>query len=115
MALLDELKLNGCDVDSGIERFMGNAAIYEKMIRKLPESIKKQNVKTVFESGNSEDAINATHAIKGTSGNLSITPIYEAYAKMVELLRAGSFEEAHTLYINTIPVEEKILNIIERA
>ena len=43
------------------------------------------------------------------TGNLSLTPLYEAYTKIVDLLRMGNVEEANRIYLEVLPVQEEIL------
>ena len=54
------------------------------------------------------------HALRGTSGNLSITPVYEAYTEIMNLLRAGRPDEAKQLIAKIIPVQEQIVSCIEK-
>lgn len=114
MTLLEELAENGADIKDGLERLMNNEAIYERLLKKLPDSINAQEVLPYIESGEIETATKNAHTIKGVTGNLSVTPLYKAYTTIVDLLRAGKVEEAKTLYINTLPVQEKLIKIIEK-
>lgn len=114
MNLLEELKNLGVNVDEGVERLMGNASLYERMLFKFLDMMKKSTVNPDFDSDNYGDVIEVAHAIKGSAGNLSVTPIYEAYAEVVRLLRAGQPEQAKEVLKNIQPVQEEILNCIEK-
>lgn len=113
MDMLEELKTMGVDVEEAVERFVGNAALYEKMLRTFPKMIRNSEVDPDFDGNDYEDIIEKTHAIKGTSGNLSLTPIYKAYTDIVDLLRSGKPEEARQVLKDVLPVQEKILECIE--
>ena len=49
----------------------------------------------------------------GTAGNLSITPVYEAYSEALGLLRNGQPEEARAVLRKVQPVQEEILSCIK--
>lgn len=114
MVLLDELKNLGVNVDEGLNRLMGNASLYERMFVKFYEMMKKAPVNPDFDSNDYADVIEVAHAVKGSAGNLSITPIYEAYAEIVSLLRAGKPEEAKKILKKVQPVQTEILGCIEK-
>lgn len=114
MDMLEELKTMGVDVEEAVERFVGNAALYEKMLRTFPKMIRNSEVDPDFDGNDYADIIEKTHAIKGTSGNLSLTPIYKAYTDIVDLLRSEKPEEARQVLKDVLPVQEKILECIER-
>ena len=114
MDLLEELKENGCDTQDGLNRLMGNKAIYEKLLKKAPASIEPLNVQQCLDSGDITKSIEASHTVKGITGNLSLTPLYTAYSKITDLLRADNLEEARQLYKNTLPLQDKIFSIIAK-
>ncbi len=68
MGLLEELKVLGTDVDDALERFMGNASLYERMLKKLPDMIKSASVQPDFDCGDYTDIIEKTHKLKGVTG-----------------------------------------------
>lgn len=112
MALLEELSNLGVDINDGLNRLMNNKGIYEKLLKKLPEAINQQKVLPFIDSGDIETATRNAHTIKGVTGNLSITPLYTAYTEIVNLLRAEKIDEARSLYVNILPAQEKIIEVI---
>lgn len=114
MSLFEELKDMGVNVDEGLDRLMGNASLYERMLLKFLEMMKKSLVTPDFDCNDYADVIEIAHAIKGSAGNLSITPIYEAYAEIVSLLRAGQPVQAREVLEKVQPVQEDILGCIEK-
>lgn len=114
MSLFDELKALGVDVDGGLKRINGNEKLYTKLLGSFTKSIDTYHVDTGFDGNDYNDIIEKTHAIKGVSGNLSITPVYESYTKIVDLLRAGKPEEARAVLEAILPVQEKIVECIEK-
>ena len=114
MTLTEELKSLGVDVDGALKRLGGNAALYERLLGTSPKTIREHYVSADFDGNDYGTTTEMAHAIKGTSGNLSITPVYEAYTEIVNLLRAGKPEEARELLKKILPVQENILACIER-
>ncbi len=114
MSMVDELKELGANVDEAMQRFMNNAALYEKMLKKLPNMMKGTQVMEAIEAGNIDGAIETAHTLKGVLGNLSITPLYEAYTDIVALLRQNDTEKAKSVLEGSFPVEEKVVACIEK-
>lgn len=112
MSMLNDLKALGANTDEGLKRFMNNAAFYEKMLKKFVPNVKELEVMTFLESGDLEKAVTNAHTLKGVTGNLSLTPLFEAYDEIVTLLRADKPEEAKQKMLETLPVQESILQCI---
>lgn len=113
MNLLDELRTLGVDVDDGLKRLMGNEKLYTKLLGSFVKMMKSQAVDTEFDAADCTEAIERAHAIEGTAGNLSLTPIYESYTEILGLLRNGKPEEARELLKKVAPVQEGIVACIE--
>lgn len=114
MDLLEELKSKDVNVEEAIERFLGNASLYEKMLMKFLDLMNDMAVDTNFDCNEYNDIIEKTHAIKGAAGNLSIDPIYEAYTEIVNLLRAHQPEQAKLVLEKIIPVQNDIIECIKK-
>lgn len=114
MNLFEELKELGVNIDEGMNRLMGNASLYERMLGSFAKMIKEEAVSVDFDGMDYADVIEKAHAIKGTSGNLSITPIYEAYSEIVRLLREDQPEPAREVLKKMLPVQEAIVQCIEK-
>ena len=114
MSFFDELRTLGVDIDGGLKRLNGNQSFYERMLRSVPKMLEKDPVDPEFPADDYGDIIEKTHAIKGATGNLSLTPLYEAYTQIVDLLREGKPEEARKILKDILPVQEQILNTINQ-
>lgn len=113
MSLFEELKELGVNVDEGLQRINGNEKLFTRLLGTFVKSTEANALSPDFDASDCTEAIEKTHAIKGTSGNLSITPMYEAYTKIVDLLRTGKPEEARQELIQILPVQEQILQCIK--
>lgn len=114
MGLLDELKELDVNTDEGLGRFMNNAALYERMLGKINATVKDLEVMPYFESGDLETALANAHTLKGVTGNLSLTPLYDAYTEIVAQLRGNEPEKAKERMAEILPVQEKIMKCIEK-
>lgn len=113
MGLFEDLKELGVNVDEGLERLGGNQALYERLLGSFLKTMDAHHVEPDFDTSDLAEAIEKTHAIKGTSGNLSITPVYEAYTEIVALLRADQPDQAKEVLEKILPVQEKIIDCIK--
>lgn len=114
MDFMQELKGLGVNTDEGLLRMGGNSSLYERMLVKLKDMIKDSPVRMDFDLSDYSDIIEAAHAIKGASGNLAVTPIYESYSRLVELLREQQPEQAKKILEEVLPVQNAIVDCIER-
>lgn len=115
MSLLEELGTLGVNVEEGTKRLMGNAALYEKMMGTFTKMMADSSIQVEdFDCDDCTALIEKTHAIKGATGNLSLTPIYEAYTEIVALLRRNEPAKAKEVYERVLPVQTEIINCIEK-
>lgn len=114
MGLFEDLKELGVDVDGGLKRINGNEKLYTKLLGSFIKSVNTYQVGVDFDGNDLEEVIEKTHAIKGVSGNLSITPVYESYTKIVDLLRTGKPEEAREILEQILPLQDQIVECIEK-
>lgn len=114
MSLIDDLKSLGVNTDEALQRFMGKSELYEKMLGKLTAAINDVPVMPAFDAEDYQKALESAHTLKGVTGNLSVTPLFEGYAKTVDLLRAGEPLKARQVYEEMLPVQKEILNCIEK-
>ncbi len=114
MELFDELRTLGVDIDDGLKRLMNNEGLYKRMLGLFVKTLRSQYVPIDFNADDCTEAIEKAHSIKGTAGNLSITPLYEAYNEVLTLLRTGRAEEARPILERIIPVQNEIIACIEK-
>ncbi len=84
----------GIDLDSLINRLMGNTSLIPIFIKKFSSDKNFQKLTEAFENENVKDAELASHTLKGMCGNLSLSELYELFTTQVSLIRSGEFEEA---------------------
>ena len=114
MGLIEEISLLGADIKDGLSRCLDNNALYERMLKKLPTAIEGAPVMPYIRSGDLDMAMSNAHTIKGVVGNLSLTPLYNNYSELVNLLVDGKPEKAEELLSETMKIQQDIVDCIKR-
>ena len=90
MLTLDSLRAFGANVDEGMGRCINNEAFYLRMVNSGLNDPNFDKLDKAMEENDAKAAFEAVHALKGTTGNLALTPIYEPICEMTEKLRKQS-------------------------
>ena len=114
MALLDELKELHVDVEQALSSLGGNSPLYEKLIFKLSAMIRDYEDTDGFEDNDYQEIMEKAHALKGATGNLAVTPLYNGYSDIVRLLREERPKQAKEVIRTMLPVQEEIIRCIEK-
>ena len=112
MSLFEELEGLGVNVSEGMNRLGGNEALYTRLLGTFTKTIGNYEILPDFDPADCEALVEKAHAIKGTAGNLSITPVYAAYTTITDMLRAGKPEEARAAQTEILPVQKQIIECI---
>lgn len=114
MSLFEELTGLGVNIEEGLKRLNGNENLYKRLLGSFIKTIQTHSVRPDFDQTDYNEVIEKAHAIKGASGNLSITPVYESYTEIVNLLRAGQPEQAVPVIEKILPIQDEIVKCIEK-
>lgn len=115
MGFMEELEALGVNTKEGIDRVMGDQELYESMLAMFVESVKEPEVrKEDFDAADLDELIRQIHMLKGIAGNLSMTPLFEAYTRTLGLLRDNRPGEAKAVFEGLLPVQVQIIECIER-
>ena len=90
MLTIDALKAYGANTDEGLARCFNNEAFYLRLVGMGLADANFDKLKAAMEAGDTAAAFEAAHALKGSIGNLSLTPIFEPVSALTELLRGKS-------------------------
>lgn len=88
------LEQSGVDVNAALERFMNREDLMERFLKRFLQDENLAALQTALDAGQEEDAIRAAHALKGVSGNLSLTVLYDRVTAQLAQLRAGDLAGA---------------------
>ena len=81
----------GVDYNKGLERFMGNVALYHKFLLKFLGDGSFAHFKESFAAGNLENAGKHVHTLKGTAGNLSLMRLFVSSYDIVQAVHSTFF------------------------
>ena len=115
MSMIEELKNLGLDVEEGLDRVMGDSSLYEMMLGMFVNSVRDNPVSPEdFDSQDPETVAKTIHMLKGITGNLAITPLFEGYTKSLTLLRGGQIQDAKAEFKRVLPIQTEIIECINR-
>ena len=76
----------GGDYEGTMRRLMGNEMLFYRLLPKVFDE-NFQNLEDALTLGDLDAAFDAAHTLKGVSGNLGLTSLYNAVCEIVEPLR----------------------------
>ncbi len=88
---------NGIDVESALERFMGNEALYERFLRGFAEDKTYDALAEAIKAGDAKKAFLEAHTLKGVCANLSLIELLNPVNAVTEALRGGDLDTAKRL------------------
>lgn len=104
----------GIDVKDVLERFMGNEALLERMLKRFTQSEVHESLEEAVKSRDAEAALAASHTLKGMTSNLSMSELTRLFTRQVELFRSGDAEAAYGLMDEiTAEYRRMVRNILE--
>jgi HPt (histidine-containing phosphotransfer) domain-containing protein len=108
---LDALRAYGANTREGLARCLNNEAFYLRMVAMALADQNFDALTAAMNAGNTSAAFAAAHALKGSIGNVSLTPIYKPVCELTELLRGKSVptDAARALVEQIVAAREKAL------
>lgn len=95
----------GADYQTTMNRFMGNEALYVRLLAMLFDDQNLRQLGTALDRGDLRSAFEAAHTLKGVVGNMGLTPLYQAVCAIVEPLRNGEPREDYPALYQAIEGE----------
>lgn len=115
MSLLEELRGMDVNVEEGLERVLDDEPLYETMLGMFIDTVNSNPIEIEdFKAESLDVLISRVHTLKGLTGNLAMTLLYDGYLQVLDLLRAGRAEEAVKEYEQILPAQEAIIDCIKR-
>ncbi|WP_180326534.1 Hpt domain-containing protein [Raoultibacter phocaeensis] len=112
---IDDLIAHGVDYRGGVERFGGNAAMFEKFIFRYLDDDHYELLVQAIEAGDAEEGFRVAHTLKGVVGNLSFASYFELLEPLTEALRAGDIDAARPLMPSVAKAHEDVTAALERT
>ena len=73
---IDALNAYGADTSQGLQRCMNNESFYLRMVDMALRDKNFDALKAAIDSGDAHAGFEAAHALKGSIGNVALTPIF---------------------------------------
>ena len=87
MLTIDALRDYGANVDEGLGRCFNNEDFYLRLVGMGLADANFDKLKAALDAGDTTAAFEAAHALKGSIGNLALTPIFGPVSQLTEVLR----------------------------
>lgn len=107
-ALISGLKECGIDTEGALRRFSGLADLYGKYLLLFPSDDNFAKIGPALDSDSYEDAL------KGVSGNMGMTRLYQACSETVLFLRSKKYPEAKASYGEVKAAYDEVCGAIEK-
>ena len=110
---LESLKAYGANTEEGLARCLNNEAFYLRMVNLALADKNFDGLKRAMDAGDARAAFEAAHALKGSIGNVALTPVYQPVCALTELLRgADALQDGGEALLNEIMAQrEKALKL----
>lgn len=106
------LREAGVDTEGALRRFGGNSALYERFLTRFLSDETFRQVTEAFENKEEDAALTSAHTLKGVTANLGLTKLYSISSEMVNLIRAGEFDQASARYPDLKAAYDEICGIL---
>ena len=106
------LEAAGINCVTGLERFVGNDALFIDFLKKFPDDPSYGRMEEELKKDNCEGAFKAAHTLKGVTSNLSMDALHYKLQPLVEALRTGKLEEAKDYFKGVEEAYEKAVATI---
>ena len=110
---LDTLKAYGANTAEGLRRCMNNESFYLRLVKKIPGDANFPKLYDAVDKGELDIAFEAAHALKGITGNLSLTPIFAPISEITEMLRARTQTDYTALVHKIREARDELARICE--
>lgn len=111
-AQLAHLNAYGMDVTATMARFGGNEALMMRFLLGFPNDKTYGSLVDAVEAGDRKAVEAAAHSLKGLTGNLGLTPLFEASTEMMNALRADENRDYMPLFEKVKAEYEKALALV---
>ena len=113
-AKLEMLAAAGVDPAEALERFMGSEALLVRFLGRFMQDTTYQKLVQAVEAEDWQQALAASHTLKGMSGNLSITALTRLFTYQVALLREDKTAEAAAMMPEIKAAYDRVADAIGR-
>ncbi len=110
-----KLELAGMNVETALERFMGNEALLTRFLKKFIQDKSYQDLVTAIENRDVDGAFAAAHTLKGVSANFSMDTLFHAVGEQTEALRNKDLETGIKMMPEVTKQYENMISVINEV
>ena len=110
---LESLRAFGANTDEGMGRCLNDEPFYLAMVAMTLADGGFEELRGAMDAGDARGAFSAAHSLKGSVGNVALTPIYEPLCALTEKLRGKDTpaEGSGALLEQIMAAREKALSL----
>lgn len=110
---LDALIAYGANTAEGMARCLNDESFYLEMVSMTLQDKSFDALKSAMDAGDAHAAFAAAHSLKGSVGNVALTPIYEPLCALTDLLRGkdAPVDGGEALLTQIMTAREKALSL----
>ena len=113
MLTIEKLRNYGANVDEGLARCLNNESFYLRLVNMVINDKNFSELENAINQNDLKKAFEAAHALKGSIGNLSITPIYDAVVEITELLRNQTATNYQPYLTKILDLRQKLVDLVD--
>ena len=107
------------NIDEGLKRVLNKPALYARLLKMFLLNEQHEQLKNSINKKEIQVSAEQAHALKGITGNLSLTPLFNVTVKLMEQLRAGelnneTFNEYLLLYDKTVEAVNVVIEELSK-
>ena len=108
---VQELNDWGAATQEGLQRCINNEGFYLRMVGMIPNDVHFQELYDAIGARDLDKAFEAAHALKGSTGNLALSPLFDPICEITELLRARTDTDYTGLIGKIRAAQEELIRI----
>lgn len=113
-AFLEQFAAYGADVEGVMDRFMEDEELLMVCLDQFVADDEIEQLKEQMGKQDYEQAFEVAHALKGVSGNLGLTPLFEATCVLVESLRHKVYDHVAEELDEVVKQREEFVKAYEQ-
>ena len=113
MLTMDALRRFGANTEEGLGRCLNDEGFYLELVNMELEDEGFEKLAASLEGGDWQAAFEAAHSLKGSLGNLALTPIYTPAAELTDKLRGGREAEYAALLKEILSRRDELMALRE--
>ncbi len=110
---IEKLHAWGADTEMALNRFMEDEELYIECLEMIVGDKHFDALADAMASKKYKEAFEHAHCLKDVSGNLGLTPLFDAMCEVVEPLRKDHFENIEEKYKAMLEKYEEYLQIMK--